>query len=190
MTIQLMSEPSNPTEGLLLHGGTAEHEALEAIYDQFAPLVWCLVHRVVQDETNTEEVTCQVLFEVWQNPNGVDTTAAGTYSWVLGLARTHALAWRLAQAPAGAYQESNTSSFRSGTGRQSEICRALADLSLLQRKAIELVYYRGLRRDEAAVVLNASEAAVTAALCFGLMRLRDAIKGNRTMATCTGPTNV
>ena len=116
--------------------------------------------------------------------------AAGTYSWVLGLARTHALAWRLAQAPTGARQESNTSRFKSGTGQESEICRALADLSLLQRKAIELVYHRGLRRDEAAVVLNASEAAVTATLCFGLMRLRDAIKSNRTTVTRIGPTNI
>jgi RNA polymerase sigma-70 factor (ECF subfamily) len=186
MTIQLVSEPAIPTEGMLLPDGTGEHESLEVIYDRFGPPVWEMVHRIVQDEAKSDEVTCHVLFEVWLKPNGVDATVAGTYSWVLGLARSHALAWWLAQVPAVEYQEWTKSPGKSGPIDESDIRRALADLSVLQRKSIGLVYYQGLRRDEAAIILKISRAAVTAALSFGLLRLREAIQGNRTLGRPPG----
>ena len=70
----------------------------------------------------------------------------------LELARSHALAWWLAQVPAVEYQEWTESPCKSGPIDESDIRRALADLSVLQRKSIELVYYQGLRRDEAAKI--------------------------------------
>ena len=66
-------------------------DAFDAVYDLLAPSVFGIVRRVVRDPAQSEEVTQEVLLEVWRNAATFDPGRGSATAWVMMLAHRRAV---------------------------------------------------------------------------------------------------
>src|SRR5260370_22580692 len=64
-------------DDLLVHVARGDTEAFEALYDRLVGPVYGVTRRVLRGPSQSEEVTQEVLLEVWRGPPPVDPPPGG-----------------------------------------------------------------------------------------------------------------
>ena len=172
-----------------LMAGTAlgDHTAYRGVYDLMAASVFGLSRRVVRDFAQAEEVSQEVMIEIWRRAAKFDASRGSARSWILTIAHARAVdRVRSAQSSRKRDNDYATTSYVPDTdvvaasfeahAESLRTRRALADLSLVQREAIELAYYQGRTHVEIASILGVPVGTVKTRLRDGLIRLRKAIQ--------------
>jgi RNA polymerase sigma-70 factor, ECF subfamily len=171
-------------EGLLARVARGDHAAFEAVYGEVAPEVFGLVRRVVRDPAQSEEVTQEVLLEVWRTASRFDTARGKALTWVMTLAHRRAVD-RVRSAEAAAQREARAAAVQSAPDDVAEaaitrveherVRRCLESLTELQREAVTLAYYRGYTYQQVAVLLGVALGTVKTRMRDGLIRMRDCL---------------
>ncbi|PXY19519.1 ECF RNA polymerase sigma factor SigK [Prauserella muralis] len=177
-----------PTDEELL-GAVArgDEHAFERLYDRLAGRVFGLVRRVVRDTAQSEEVTQDVLVELWRTAPRYSPDKGSALNWVLTMAHRRAVD-RVRSARASSDRE-RKATFEAGrarpfdevteavTGRweRQQVRRCLGHLTELQRESVLLAYYQGYTYREVAEVLSAPQGTIKTRLRDGLIRLRDCL---------------
>ncbi|WP_218617347.1 ECF RNA polymerase sigma factor SigK [Cryptosporangium aurantiacum] len=174
------------TLGLLLtEVGRGDDEAFARLYDEVSPRVYGLVLRVVRDPSQAEEVTQEVLVEVWRTATRFDSARGTASGWILTLAHRRAVD-RVRAAQAATDRERRTSVPEApaydvvadevaGRLEQQQVRRCLRGLTDVQREAITLAYYGGRTYREVAATLDLALPTVKTRMRDGLIRLRDCL---------------
>lgn len=173
-------------EGLLRAVGRGDEAAFARLYDQVAPRVHGLVRRVVRDPAQAEEVTQEVLVEVWRTATRFDAARGSAIGWMLTIAHRRAVdRVRSEQASADRMVKVAASSVdtpydqvadeASRRMEQQQVRECLDDLTPLQRQAITLAYYDGRTYREVADLLSIALPTVKTRMRDGLIRLRDCL---------------
>ena len=81
----------DPDEMLVRRVARGDERAFEELYDRVAGAVLGLVHRVVRDPAQSEEVTQEVLVEVWRRASRYDPERGTVRTWVLTMAHARAV---------------------------------------------------------------------------------------------------
>jgi RNA polymerase sigma-70 factor (ECF subfamily) len=144
-----------------------EEAALSELYDQVAPWVLGVAHRIVGDEDEAEEVLSDVFVQVWTRIHQHDSRRGPLIPWVLSIARNRALdhlrrrrrwsrkAERLGRERAAAGddviggQDPGEASVP-GWPVHRAVHQALAELPEEQRRAVVLAHFEGLSHSEIA----------------------------------------
>ncbi|WNM23486.1 sigma-70 family RNA polymerase sigma factor [Demequina capsici] len=179
-------------DDLLERVGLGDQGAYEQLYDMAAGSVLGLAVRVVRDRDMAEDVAQEVLVEVWHRAARFRRDAGSARSWILTIAHRRAVdRVRSEQAHAdrlkahGALPESERAeqdTVVESMHHEWEAARVRAGLSLLtvrQREALELAYYRGFTHREVAQALDVPLGTAKARIRDGLIRLRDAWEEER-----------
>jgi RNA polymerase sigma-70 factor, ECF subfamily len=167
--------------GLVARG---DRQAFEELYDRVVAQVYGLVRRVLRDPAQSEEVTQEILVEVWRTAARFDPERGSATTWILTMAHRRAVdRVRSEQATRDreervvfrqrerAYDEvAETVETRL---EQQQVRKALGQLTDLQREAVEMAYYGGHTYREVADLLDAPLGTVKTRLRDGLIRLRD-----------------
>ncbi|MFF3324294.1 sigma-70 family RNA polymerase sigma factor [Streptomyces sp. NPDC002889] len=169
--------------GLVARGDQA---AFSRLYDAVCGPVLGLVRTVLRDPAQSEEVTQEVLIEVWRTAVRYQPSRGSAMTWILTLAHRRAVdRVRSARAatdreqraalldPARAYDEV-TEQVEARLERE-QVRRCLRTLTELQRQSVTLAYYRGLAYREVAELLAVPLGTVKTRLRDGLIRLRDCL---------------
>ncbi len=193
------SGPSSPWPAPSGQGGGAEAggdlmarvargdtAAFSELYDAMAPRVYGLVRRVLRNPAQSEEVTQEVLVEVWRTASRYDARRGSVTSWVLTMAHRRAIdrvrseqaatdreqvvAATSADVAYDAVSEAATTRLES-----EQVRRCLGSLTELQRESVTLAYYGGYSYREVAELLDANLATVKARMRDGLIRMRDCL---------------
>lgn len=173
-----------PLDDLLVLVSRGDQEAFKAFYDQLAGAVFGLVRRVVRDPAQSEEVTQEVLVEVWRTASRFDPERGSARSWVLAMAH-HRAVDRVRSAQSASDRDDRAG--RHAQQRpydevaervetrleQEQVRRGLTTLTELQREAVTLAYYGGYTYREVAELLDVPLGTVKTRLRDGLIRLRD-----------------
>ncbi|MBZ4017771.1 sigma-70 family RNA polymerase sigma factor [Streptomyces purpurogeneiscleroticus] len=181
------AEPRGPDlEALLNRVAGGDLEAFSAVYDRVSGPVLGVVRRILRDPAQSEEVTQEVLIEVWRCAARFRADRGRAMTWVMMLAHRRAVdRVRAAQAQAErehkaalldhtpAYDEV-TEQVESRWERQ-RVRRCMGALTKLQRESVTLAYYRGLTYREIAQLLSLPLGTVKTRLRDGLIRLRDCL---------------
>ena len=93
------SEPDSPRpeggdqylDGLLARVARGEQAAFEAVYDSLAGPVYGLILRVVRDPAQSEEVSQEVLLEVWRTAARFDPAKGSAATWAMTIAHRRAV---------------------------------------------------------------------------------------------------
>src|SRR5215510_13248953 len=86
------AERSEPDlDWLLTHVARGDAGAFEAVYDQMAGPVYGLIRRVLRDPAQSEEVTQEVLLEVWRTASRFDPSRGSATTWVMTIAHRRAV---------------------------------------------------------------------------------------------------
>lgn len=176
------SDPSS----LLVAVATGDETAFAELYDALSGAVYGLVKRILRDPAQSEEVSQEVLLEVWRTAPRFRPDRGSAKSWILTMAHRRAVDRVRSE------QASRERDDRVATGalvpafdvvsetvanrfEADQVRRALSQLTDLQRQAIELAYYGGLTYREVAQLLDTPLGTIKTRLRDGLIRLRDAI---------------
>ena len=77
--------------GLLARVARGDQAAFEAVYDSLAGPVYGLILRVVRDPAQSEEVSQEVLLEIWRTAARFDPAKGNAATWALTIAHRRAV---------------------------------------------------------------------------------------------------
>jgi RNA polymerase sigma-70 factor (ECF subfamily) len=182
------SEPV-PAEDLLARVADGDKGAFTGIYDAFCETVMGLACRILRDPTQAEEVTQDVMLEVWRTADRYDPERGTAKAWVLTLAHRRAVD-RVRAAQAGTDREQRALALVPERDfdevadvvlthdEQRRVFRCLASLTRLQRVPLVLAYYEGLTYLEVAQALTTPAGTVKSRMRAGLQQLRACLEGD------------
>jgi RNA polymerase sigma-70 factor (ECF subfamily) len=141
---------------------TRDVDALRALYELIAPsLLGQLVH-MLGDPDEAEEALQECFVRIWQRAGTFSATRCRPYTWLLSVARHHAID-RLRERAGSAAAEAGESPFAAG----------LQQLVEGQQQCLRLAYVTGLPMDEVARQLELSPAAAKSQIRRGLLALKE-----------------
>jgi RNA polymerase sigma-70 factor (ECF subfamily) len=167
---------------LLTHIARGDHGAFGTLYDRLAGAAYGLIRKVVRDPAQSEEVTQEVLLEVWRTASRFDPAKGSATTWVMTIAHRRAVD-RVRAAMASAAREQKTAdatvtwdevaeSVEASLERE-RVRRCLDSLTEMQRESITLAYYGGYSYRQAAGLLSVALGTIKTRIRDGLIRMRD-----------------
>ena len=173
-----------PLNDLLLQVADGDRDAYAQLYDAVAPVAFGITRRVLRDRAQAEEVTQEVMLEVWRRAARFDPQRGDATAWVATVAHRRAVdrvrsnrSSRDREQSAGRWEipyDPVSEQVADSTERET-LSRALLQLTPLQREAIELAYYGGRTYREVAAHLDAPLGTVKTRMRDALLRLRQAL---------------
>ncbi|MGW5860728.1 ECF RNA polymerase sigma factor SigK [Streptomyces sp. NPDC055239] len=163
-----------------------DEAAFGRLYESVAGPVFGVVRAVVRDVAQSEEVTQEVLVEVWRHAADYRPERGPVMNWVLTLAHRRAVD-RVRSVVASAAREERvalrdrmpefdvTEAEVEARQEREDVVRCLESLTDIQRESITLAYYQGLTYREVAERLSTSLGTVKTRMRDGLIRLRDCL---------------
>jgi RNA polymerase sigma-70 factor, ECF subfamily len=179
------AKPGRDLAGLLALVARGDQSAFAAVYDRSAAQVFGLVRRVIRDPAQSEEVTQEVMLEVWRSASRFDPHRGSAMAWLMTLAHRRAVdrirsgqaaAEREARAAAAAEPGYDVVAEEVETRLDAQrVRRCLESLTDLQRESVTLAYYGGYTYREVASLLGVATGTVKTRMRDGLIRLRDCL---------------
>ncbi len=177
------------TAELIRQIGLGNRAAFSAFFTQFSGLVYATALRVLADPTEAEEVTQEVLFQLWEKAPMYDASRGKPLTWVITMTRNKSIdRLRSLQRRHRLHDEVLQESGREEIATEREpfedldhsekgqaLRSAVLKLNQKQREAIELAYFQGLSQQEIASRLQEPLGTVKARLRRGMLRLRQII---------------
>jgi RNA polymerase sigma-70 factor (ECF subfamily) len=166
---------------LLARVARGDQQAFEAVYDQLARPVYGVILRVLRDQAQSEEVTQEVLLEVWRTASRFDASRGTAATWVLTIAHRRAIdrvrsvaaaADREQRVPDASVPHDEVADAVEASLDRERVQRCLGGLSDVQRESITLAYYGGYTYRQVAALLGVTLAAVKTRIRDGLIRMR------------------
>ncbi|MCC5947667.1 MAG: ECF RNA polymerase sigma factor SigK [Nitriliruptoraceae bacterium] len=179
----LLDRGTATSEELLVAVGTGDEQAFQVLYDRVTPQVLGVSLRVLRDRALAEEVSQEVLVEVWKKADRFDPERGTASGWITTLAHRRAVD-RVRSEQASRDRDDRVSrrdeprAFDAVADEVQvnldhwQVRQALSMLTDRQREAIELAYFAGHTYRDVAKVLGIPEGTAKSRLRDGLLRLR------------------
>ncbi len=160
--------------------------AFAELYDATRSRVFGMVLRVLRDPGYSEETTQEVYLQVWRSADRYDPRQGSALSWIITLAHRRAVD-RVRSEQSGADRESHYGSTNVDAAFDSvseevtqrddrrRVNECLGSLTELQRRSVELAYYRGFTYTEVAEELSSPLPTVKSRIRDGLKRLKNCL---------------
>lgn len=174
---------------LLARVAAGEVGAFTELYHRFAPGLYGLALRMMNDASEAEDVLQEGFHYIWRRASSFDPERSSPFAWAVMIVRHKAidklrirhrfkhLAERVTEElsreePMDA-DSADEPLFRD---RRTHLVAALRRIPDEQREAVELAFFRGLTHEEIAQHLATPLGTVKARIRRGLLRLRDCLK--------------
>jgi len=179
------ADSGTPAE-LMARVARGDAAAFAQLYDQMAPRVYGLIRRVLRNPAQSEEVTQEVMVEIWRTATRYDADRGSLTSWILTMAHRRAID-RVRSEQSSSDREQAVAAASSTTEYDEvaekvtsnleveQVRHCLGSLTELQRESVTLAYYGGYSYREVAELLDAKLATIKARMRDGLIRLRDCL---------------
>ncbi len=181
--------PPDRAAAALLQMGRGDRSAVGDLYDELAEAVYGTIRRVVRDPARSEELTQEVFVQAWRTAGRFDPARGSGRGWVLTMAHRRAVDCvrseqrrrdrEAREAVAAPNEPDGPAEIVESRVERQLVVDALAGLTDLQRRAIELAYYGGHTHREIAELLDLPLGTVKTRIRDGLIRLRDALGVDR-----------
>ena len=151
------------------------------LYDRYGRLVYSVALRILQDHGAAEEVTQDVFVRCWSGIDPYQSERVRLVSWLLTIAHHRAINELRSRRGKSQRREISADHMHLLTANEpaiddallrGEIRVALAVLPQPQREVIELIFWGGLTRREAAAQLSVPLGTVNTRLRLGMDKLR------------------
>jgi RNA polymerase sigma-70 factor (ECF subfamily) len=156
-----------------------EETALAELYDGYSAFVFGLALRVVRDRSAAEDITQDVVVQMWQQPERFDPSRGSLRSFLATVTHRRAIdhvrreeARRRREAKAAGDGHEPDRTVRLDHDHRTDAVRdAVATLPSAQREALELAYYHGHTYRHVAAVLGIPEGTAKSRLRLAIARI-------------------
>jgi RNA polymerase sigma-70 factor, ECF subfamily len=133
-----------------------EQQAMAEIFDRYAGLVYSAALRVLKDSGHAEDVTQEIFFRLWLNPDSFSPSRGSLPAWLLVVARNRAIDHLRQRRSAEPVDEVIVAS---ATNLENEVQRSIiiqrvrgiiGDLPKEQQQSLQMAYFEGLSHSEIA----------------------------------------
>ena len=179
------SEDAGLLDNLIVTVARGESGAFDALFRHLSCPVYRTALAVIRDPAHAEEVSQEVLIEIWRTAGRFDPDRGSAASWALTIARRRAID-RVRSTAAGIGRERRQAGLPVSWDQVSETVEDILDrerltyslnrLSGPQRQAIMLAFYGGHTHNEIAVILDVAVGTVKSRIRIGLAKLRDSMR--------------
>lgn len=179
--------PAGPTlQDLIQAASRGDEAAFAAIYDATSARAYGLAVRVVRNPAMAEEVLQEAYLDAWRTSSRFDPGRGSGIGWLLTIVHRKAVD-RVRSAEASSnrdtrYQRENhvvdhdqTAEAAHSSLEAQRVRGAVAQLTDVQRVAVELAYFGGYTHTEVATMLDVPVGTAKTRIRDGLIRLRDAM---------------
>ena len=158
--------------------------AFDAVYDQVAASVFGIVRRVIRDPAQSEEVTQDVLLEIWRNAAKFDAERGSAIAWVMTVAHRRAVdrvrsvqkeSERERRAATAGIPYDEVAEAVESSLEHERVRRCLGSLTDLQRESVTMAYYGGYTYGQVAGLLGVPAGTIKTRMRDALIRLRDCL---------------
>ena len=163
------SGQSQTDDDLIRAVAAGRRSALEALYRRHHRQVSLFIRRLVPAQATAEDLANDVFLEVWDKAAAFRHESRVT-SWILGIARFKALAWRRRQKETVDSDDETVVALADGadspemvaqkTSKAGALARCIQALGAEHRQIIQLVYYHEQTIAECAALLEIPENTV------------------------------
>ncbi len=179
-------EPDDLVGHLLGRSARGDTAAFERVYDEIGAAVFGIAVRVTRNRAIAEEVSQEVLVEVWRRSARFEASRGSGTTWILTIAHRRAVD-RVRHEQARAQRDETVAA---GGGSRpfddvservearlehEQVRRCLDGLTELQRESVSLAYYDGYNYREVAQLLDSPLGTIKTRMRDGLARLRDCL---------------
>jgi RNA polymerase sigma-70 factor (ECF subfamily) len=173
-------------DAMLTRVARGDQAAFEVVYDRMAGPVYGLIRKVLRDPAQSEEVSQEVLLEVWRTAARFDAARGSAASWVLTIAHRRAVD-RVRSETASAEREQRSAAIPAPAAADEvaetveasleaeRVRRCLDGLTELQREAVTLAFYKGYSYPQVAALLDVALGTIKTRIRDGLIRMRDCL---------------
>ncbi|MBP9145544.1 MAG: sigma-70 family RNA polymerase sigma factor [Thermoanaerobaculia bacterium] len=163
---------------LLQRVAVADREAFRLFYDRHAPQVLAYVRSLGRSRDASEDVVQEVFLAVWRKAGTYRPERGDVAGWLYTMTRNKVVdLWR--KLPTGSDQSTEESLAALSERPEAEsrvvsisLRKAMADLKLEQRQALELAYFGGLTYEETAERLKLPVGTLKSRIRAGLALMR------------------
>ncbi len=133
-----------------------EQQAMAAVFDRYAGMVYSVALRVLKDAGQAEDVMQEIFFQLWRDPDKFSFSRGSLGTWLLVVARNRAIDHLRQRRPADPVDEVVVAS---ATNLQGEAERRilmqrvrgiLGDLPREQQDSLQMAFFEGLSHSEIA----------------------------------------
>ena len=177
--------PSPSDEELLTDLQTSDAKALDVLFRRYSRLVFGIASRILRDYSEAEEVVQETFFYVYRKASLFDSAKGGGKAWIVQVAFSRALDRKAHLSRRGFYDGTEIESLDDTLVGKSDVEReigakldfahlqnAFEDLTLMQRRTLELFYFEGFELKEISERLHEPFGNVRHHFYRGLERLR------------------
>jgi RNA polymerase sigma-70 factor, ECF subfamily len=169
---------------LLHRSALGDENAFAQFYDATSARAYGLALRVVRNPAHAEEVTQEAYLDAWRSSTRFDPARGSAAGWLLTIVHRKAVdrvrsveaasardeTWNRETAPTDHDQTAEAAHASLDAAR---IRSAVATLTDVQRRAVELTYFGGYTHTEVATLLDVPLGTAKTRIRDGLIRLRD-----------------
>lgn len=178
--------PGPDLADLLRRSSLGDEQAFAELYDATSARAYGLALRVLRNPAHAEEVTQEAYLDGWRNSARFDASRGSAIGWLLTIVHRKAVdrvrSTESATARDQTYHREGQPVAHDATVEAAHssmeakrVRRAVADLTDVQRQAVELAFFGGYTHTEVASLLDLPIGTAKTRIRDGLIRLRDAM---------------
>lgn len=158
--------------------------AFSYLYDNYAPALYGVIFRIVQDQESAEDVLQDAFVRIWNTFSYYDKTKGKLFTWIVNIARNLAIDFTRSKSFKNQQKNLDVDKIvdfidsRKNTAFNTELIGLKALLGKLrpeQQEILDLVYFKGYTQAEAAEELNIPLGTVKTRIRMALMQLRSIV---------------
>jgi RNA polymerase sigma-70 factor (ECF subfamily) len=171
---------------LMRRAAAGDEAAFASFYRRFAPGIYSMIHQILQDSKECEDVMQEAFVQMWKKASTYDPNRSGLFTWAVMISRNKAIdrvrsRQRRARTIEAATAESEVVTPMSvdaadelleQSDQRKRVRAALATLSGAQRTALDLAFFGGMTQLEISTRLGEPLGTVKARIRRGLLALR------------------
>lgn len=156
-------------------------EAFSYLYDNYSQTLYGVIYRMINDDNTAQDILQDSFVKIWKNIANYDESKGRLYIWMLNVARNQCIDTMRSKAYQNSQKNQNVEDAvhavdkTNRTVQNPEIIGLKQQVMALkkdQRELIDLVYFNGLIKEQAAKQLKIPTGTVKTRIRAALLQLR------------------
>jgi RNA polymerase sigma-70 factor, ECF subfamily len=160
-----------------------DQKAFAFLYDNYAKALFGIIHSIVADIEESEDVLQKTFMKIWDNFESYDTSKGRLYTWMLNIARNMSIDYKRSKSSKNKIQNTDKdvytlkNLFEEDNSLDTIGLKKVVDkLKPEQLILIELAYYKGYTQEEISKQLEIPIGTVKTRIRKALLILREQLK--------------